>query len=65
MGEMEPLAAKARLGRNDPELICPWCGSGRSERLGEFGPQLLSSQYICLDCGSPFEAIRIRPNATG
>jgi hypothetical protein len=64
MGEMEPLAAKAGHRREDPELICPWCGSARSERLGEFGPQLLSSQYICLDCGSAFEVIRSRPDAT-
>jgi hypothetical protein len=60
MGEMEPLAAEANHARDHGELICPWCGSGRSERLSDFGPQLLSSQHICLDCGSPFEVIRSR-----
>ena len=62
MGEMERPAAKAGDERDDSELICPWCGSARSERLGEFGPQLLSSQYICRDCGSPYEVIRSRAN---
>jgi DNA-directed RNA polymerase subunit RPC12/RpoP len=60
MGEMERPAAEAGDGRDDSELICPWCGSRRSEQMGEFGPQLLSSQHICLDCGSPFEVIRSR-----
>lgn len=65
MGEMERLAAEAGDGRDDSEVICPWCGSARSDRLGQFGPQLLGSQYICLDCGSPYEVIRNRGGRAG
>lgn len=60
VGEMERPPAEAGDRRDDSELSYPWCGATRSERLGEFGPQLLSAQYICLDCGSPFEVIRSR-----
>ncbi|WP_456243153.1 PaaD-like zinc ribbon domain-containing protein [Thermus filiformis] len=41
-------------------MTCPWCGSTRVERLGEFGPQLMGEPYLCLECRSPFERIRKR-----
>jgi hypothetical protein len=41
-------------------VTCPWCDSGRVEQLGEWGPQLLTEQWMCLDCRSPFEWIRRR-----
>jgi len=37
---------------------CPWCGSDDVERVGAFGPQLASEQYLCRVCHSPFERIR-------
>jgi DNA-directed RNA polymerase subunit RPC12/RpoP len=39
---------------------CTWCGSDEVEQLGEWGPQLLAAQYMCLSCRSPFEWIRRR-----
>ncbi|BBL79236.1 hypothetical protein Rxycam_00838 [Rubrobacter xylanophilus DSM 9941] len=39
-------------------VSCPWCGSGEVEKVAEFGPHLMVSQYICRDCHNPFEAIR-------
>ncbi|WP_445585666.1 PaaD-like zinc ribbon domain-containing protein [Thermus thermophilus] len=59
MGRMEQAAKKDRsdLAR---EVVCPWCGSTRVERLGDFGPQLMGEPYFCLDCRSPFERIRKR-----
>jgi hypothetical protein len=45
---------------DDASLRCVWCGSGNVERLGEFGPGLLTEQWICRDCHSPFEWIRKR-----
>lgn len=53
-------------GRQPDGPTCPWCGSARVERIGQFGPQLMTAQYQCLDCGSPFGRIRQRgPNPAG
>ena len=41
-------------------MTCVWCGSERVERVGEFGPGLMTGQWICLSCKSPFEWIRKR-----
>lgn len=41
-------------------MKCPWCGSTEVERVSEFGPQLMTAQYQCLGCRSPFEVIRKR-----
>ena len=61
MGTLEPAAAPARAvsGRDEP-VRCTWCGSEKVERIGEWGPQLLTEQYFCLSCRSPFEWIRKR-----
>lgn len=42
------------------EVACPWCSSVEVERLGEFGPGLMTEQWMCLSCKSPFEWIRKR-----
>ncbi len=39
---------------------CVHCGSTRTEKLSQFGPTLLLTQYYCLDCHSPFERVRLR-----
>jgi transposase-like protein len=58
MGSMERAAASSD---NHAGIVkCPWCGSVNTERVGEFGPQLMSAQHLCLDCRSPFERIRER-----
>jgi hypothetical protein len=41
-------------------VTCIWCGSKKVERLGEFGPGLMTEQWMCLSCHSPFEWIRKR-----
>jgi hypothetical protein len=41
-------------------VTCVWCGSADVELIGEFGPQLLTEQYVCRACHSPFELIRRR-----
>jgi transposase-like protein len=41
-------------------MTCPWCGSAEVERVGEVGPSLMTSQWICTACHSPFERIRKR-----
>jgi hypothetical protein len=42
------------------DVSCVWCGSMNVEQLGEFGPGLLTEQWMCLTCHSPFEWIRKR-----
>lgn len=60
MGPMEPAPAPPRELTGEDVVRCTWCGSDRVERIGEFGPQLLTEQYMCLTCRSPFEWIRKR-----
>lgn len=43
---------------SDDGRACPWCGSRETERIGEWGPQLLTEQWICRSCRTPFERIR-------
>lgn len=38
--------------------ICPYCGSGETELLSLFGQQLLTVQYYCHACHTPFEHIK-------
>ena len=39
-------------------MSCPFCNSGRVERVGQWGGQLVTSQWRCVACGSYFEALR-------
>lgn len=43
---------------NRPEVICPFCGSGETELFSLFGQQLLTVQYYCHTCHTPFEHIK-------
>ena len=38
--------------------ICPFCDAGDVERVGQWGGQMITSQWRCEACGSYFEAIR-------
>ena len=58
---MEQPGAQARGDSGSGERIaCLWCGSEHVERIGEFAAQLMTEQWFCLDCNSPFEWIRKR-----
>lgn len=37
---------------------CPFCGASDTELLSLFGSQLLTEQYYCRVCHSPFEHIK-------
>jgi len=37
---------------------CPYCGSRSTELLSLFGSQLLTEQYYCTVCRTPFEHVR-------
>jgi len=51
-----------RYNTNEPEakaeIICPYCGSTNTELLSLFGQQLLTVQYYCNVCHTPFERIK-------
>ncbi|HEY0752802.1 MAG TPA: hypothetical protein VGD98_02390 [Ktedonobacteraceae bacterium] len=37
---------------------CPYCGSSSTELFSLFGQQLLTLQYYCNTCHTPFEHIK-------
>jgi len=39
---------------------CPWCGSDQVEQVGMVGATVMTSQWICNACHSPFQRIRSR-----
>ncbi len=59
MERMEQAGAAAADSSGD-RVTCPWCESTDVERIGEFGPGLMTEQYFCRTCHSPFEWIRKR-----
>ena len=39
-------------------VTCPFCGSTNTELFSLFGQQLLTVQYYCNSCHTPFERIK-------
>ncbi|HEX6509243.1 MAG TPA: hypothetical protein VF221_16570 [Chloroflexota bacterium] len=39
-------------------IRCPYCGSEDTELFSLFGQQLLTVQYYCRSCLTPFERVR-------
>jgi len=39
-------------------VVCPYCGSTDTELFSLFGRQLLTAQYYCNACHTPFERIK-------
>lgn len=39
-------------------ITCPFCGSEETELFSLFGQQLLTAQYYCRACRTPFERVR-------
>jgi hypothetical protein len=44
-------------------VTCVWCDSEDVERLADFGPGLMTEQWFCQACHSPFELVRKRDRA--
>jgi hypothetical protein len=57
VAQMEP--ASATPGDNDG-LTCPWCGAADTEQIAVYGSLLMTAQWFCNACGSPFERVRHR-----
>jgi hypothetical protein len=41
-----------------PAPSCPFCDAGDVERVGQWGGQMITAQWVCHACNSHFEAIR-------
>ncbi len=39
-------------------VTCPYCGSQQTELFALFGQQLLTLQYYCQTCHTPFEHVK-------
>jgi transposase-like protein len=39
-------------------VTCPFCEAREVERVGQWGGQIITSQWRCTACGSYFEAVR-------
>jgi len=39
-------------------IRCPFCGSEDTELFSLFGQQLLTAQYYCNACRTPFERVK-------
>jgi hypothetical protein len=44
----------------DDGLTCPWCGATDVEQIAAYGSLLMTAQWFCNACGSPFERVRHR-----
>jgi transposase-like protein len=44
--------------RTSDEPRCPFCGSPDVEPMALFGSQLMTQQFYCRDCRTPFERVR-------
>jgi DNA-directed RNA polymerase subunit RPC12/RpoP len=47
-----------QTGETGRAVICPYCGSSSTELFALFGQQLLTVQYYCNACHTPFEHIK-------
>lgn len=41
-------------------MTCPWCSADDTEQVRDFGSLLMTTQWFCRVCSSPFERIRHR-----
>lgn len=47
-------------GAAPDERACPWCDSPDVEKVGSYATLLMTEQWFCRSCASPFERIRHR-----
>jgi hypothetical protein len=46
------------MDTNDAPVLCPFCHSNDTELFSLFGQQLLTVQYYCNTCRTPFERVK-------
>ncbi len=44
--------------QNSSDIQCPFCDSKDTELLSLFGQQLMTVQYYCRSCRTPFERVK-------
>jgi DNA-directed RNA polymerase subunit RPC12/RpoP len=49
---------RSKLFSEGQPAICPYCGSSETEFFSLFGAQLLTAQYYCRACRTPFEHVK-------
>jgi hypothetical protein len=54
--ERQPRAAQS-------DIRCPFCGATDAEPIALFGSQLLTEQWYCRVCRTPFERVKDEPDA--
>ena len=58
MKRPEEVTPSRDMGQPGRQVHCPFCGSADVELLALFGSQLLTDQYYCRACRTPFEHLR-------
>jgi ring-1,2-phenylacetyl-CoA epoxidase subunit PaaD len=53
-----PPGAGRRALFGEAAVVCPRCGSARTETIAEFGSTACKSLHRCLDCREPFDAFK-------
>jgi hypothetical protein len=43
---------------SEPDIECPYCGARDAEMLSLFGQQLMTMQFYCRACRTPFERVK-------
>jgi len=56
--QMEMGYNASELTTPGAQVICPYCGSHDTELFSLFGQQLLTVQYYCNTCHTPFEHVK-------
>lgn len=49
------IAPPGRVNLFPRSVACPRCGTGRTERVSEFGSTACKAHYRCLECLEPFD----------
>jgi DNA-directed RNA polymerase subunit RPC12/RpoP len=57
-GEHVPDQGQHKITQAKDAVVCPYCGSTETELFSLFGQQLLTVQYYCNHCRTPFEYIK-------
>lgn len=57
---MGPLEQPPTPPDDDDDVTCPWCRSTDVSQVRDFGSLLMTSQWFCAACSSPFERIKLR-----
>lgn len=56
--ETNPIGARFIKSDAKRDVSCPYCRSTNTEFFSLFGQQLLTEQYYCKNCHTPFEYIK-------